>query len=295
MSDEIVEVMPEMPETIIEKGRAMQRVQSEFTTAVAIQKPRERKKVIALCEEEAALAGDEFYYAWTVKSKTGPKLVEGLSIQAATSAARNWGNCAIPCRVDEHEDSYIFTATFVDFETGFNLQRTFRQRKTPNIGMKDTERAEDITFQIGQSKALRNVILSALPSWLTSKILAKAKENIIAKIEKMGIIKAIDKTLTFFQKHSVDVARIEEKIGKKTDKWNAEDLALLQGAMNALLNGQESAESLFPRKEVEMPKSKSNRETTQAEAGSQPDLAKKPCPITSPVNPDTGELSIEGL
>lgn len=249
MTTELLETQvmnEESGQSIVERGQALQRVQSEFTTAIAIQKPRDRKKVVVLCEEEATLAGDEFYYSWTVKGKSGNQLVEGLSVQGALSAARNWGNCAIPCRVEEQSDSYIFTATFVDFETGFNIQRTFRQRKKPNIGMKDAERAEDITFQIGQSKAIRNVVLNAIPSWLTSKMLVKAKENIIEKINKMGIVVARDKTIAFFQKYAVSLDRIEHKLGKKADRWNAEDLALLQGAMNTLLNGQESADSLFP-------------------------------------------------
>lgn len=231
---------------LIAGGNALRKIQTEFTTAVAVQKPRDRRAVINACEEEAAIAGDEFYYSWTVKSKDGPKLVEGLSIQAGLAAARNWGNCAIPCFYEESANSYTFTATFLDMETGFNLQRTYKQRKKPNIGMKDQDRAEDIVFQIGQSKAIRNVILNALPSWLTSKMLAKAKEEVITKIKKMGVPVAKEKAVSFFKKYGVGVDRIETKINKKYIGWNEEDLVLLQGAMNSLLTGQESADSLFP-------------------------------------------------
>ena len=263
MKEALVGVEETAGESIVRSGQALQKTQTQFTTAVAIQKPRDRKKVIAACEEEAAIAGDEFFYAWTVKGKDGNKLVEGLSIQAALAAARNWGNCAVPLEVNETEDAYIFTATFLDMETGFNLQRTFRQRKTVNIGMKDRERAEDITFQIGQSKAIRNVILNALPSWLLSKMLAKSKEDIVAKIVKMGLDTARKKCIDFFAKYSVDAQRIEKKMGKKNDRWTAEDLALLQGAMTTLLNGQESAESLFPINDGDAPIAKSLYDTVQ--------------------------------
>lgn len=231
---------------LIAGWNTLRKMQTEFTTAVAVQKPRDRKSIIRACEEEAAIAGDEFFYAWTVKTKEGPKLVEGLSIQAALAAARNWGNCAIPCHYEESVNSYTFIATFLDMETGFNLQRTYKQRKKPNIGMKDPERAEDIVFQIGQSKAIRNVILNALPSWLTSKMLIKAKEEVIEKIKKMGLPVAREKVLAFFKKYSIDIDRIEKKLGKNQGGWNEEDLALLQGAMNSLTTGQESADSLFP-------------------------------------------------
>lgn len=262
MGNEIEKIDLEGGQPLIEKGFTLQRTQNEFTTAIAIQKPRIRRQVIAACEEESALAGDEFYYSWTVKGETGAKLVEGLSIQAALSAARNWGNCAIPCRVEETDEAYIFTATFIDFETGFNLQRAFRQKKSKNIGqskMKDSTRAEDIIFQIGQSKAIRNVALNALPSWLTSKMLEKAKENIIEKINKMGIAKAKEKTIAYLGRYNISLFQIESKLGKKSAAWTAEDLALLQGAMNTLTNGMESAESLFPSTEIQMPKSKSEQ------------------------------------
>ena len=233
---------------LIASGATLQKSQTQFSTAVAIQRPRRRFDVIKACEEEAVIGGDEFFYSWTVTTKEGKKeLIEGLSIKAALAAARNWGNCGIPCSVEENIDTYIFTATFVDLETGFNLQRTFRQKKTLNIGKKYNERAEDIVFQIGQSKAIRNVILNALPSWLTTKMFLKAKENVIEKINRMGIAVAREKTVAFFQKYGITVDRIENKLnGKKPNAWDAEDLALLQGAMNTLISGQESADSLFP-------------------------------------------------
>ena len=246
---EELETLPALTgsEGLIASGAALQKVQTQFSTAVAIQRPRRRLEVIKACEEEAVIAGDEFYYSWTVNARDGKKLVEGLSVQAALAAARNWGNCAVPCSVEENMNTYLFTATFVDLETGFTLQRAFRQKKSLNIGKKYNERAEDIVFQIGQSKAIRNVILNALPSWLTTKMLAKSKENVIEKINKMGIAVAREKTVAFFAKHGVTPDRIENKLGgKKATAWDVEDLALLQGAMKTLLSGQESADSLFP-------------------------------------------------
>lgn len=231
---------------VLQQGGALQKTTSEFTQAIVIQKPRDRNTIIRACEEEAAIAGEEFYYSWTVKAKGGPKLVEGLSVGGALAASRNWGNCAIPCKVDETDTHYIFTASFIDFETGFNLQRVFKQRKEQNIGMKDTARADDITFQIGQSKAIRNVALNAMPSWLTKKMIDKAKEQVIAKITKMGVTVAQKKALEFFQKQGIGIERVEKKMSKNHKHWTAEDLAIIQGAMSSLVNGQESADSLFP-------------------------------------------------
>lgn len=250
--------------------------------------------IIKACEEEAAIAGEEFFYSWTVKSKQGPKLVEGLSIGGAVAAARNWGNCALPCKVEEEANHYVFTASFVDFETGFNMQRVFKQRKEQNIGMKDTARAEDITFQIGQSKALRNVILNAMPSWLTSKMLKKAKEEVIGQITKMGIPVAQKKALEFFEQRDIPVERVEKKIGKNHAHWNAEDLAMIKGAMSSLVNGQESADSLFPAIGEEAAVS-TNKKTeslkekiaAKSKAKTTPHLSKAKKAETKPEKPET--------
>ena len=242
-----MEDLIETPTEIIAQGGALQQTKTEFTQAIAIQKPRDRQQIIRACEEEAAIAGEDFYYSWSVKSKGGrSSLVEGLSVGGALAAARNWGNCALPCMVEEKSDHYVFTASFVDFETGFNMQRIFKQRKEQNIGMKDTARADDITFQIGQSKAIRNVCLNALPNWLTSKMLAKAKEEVIGQITKMGIPVAQKKALEFFHQRDIPIERVEKKIGKNHNHWVAEDLAMIKGAMRSLVNGQESADSMFP-------------------------------------------------
>lgn len=234
--------------TDVEQNKNIITTKTDYTTALHVQKKRERKNVLAACLEEAGIAGGEFYYSWTVTSKSGKKtLVEGLSIQAALACARNWGNCACPVQVEDTVDSYLFTAAFLDLETGFNLQRIFRQRKKVDLGSKmDAGRSDDIVFQIGQSKAIRNVVLNALPSWLTSKVLVKAKEQIVARIQKMGVPVAKEKTLEFFERRGVSVERIESKLEKKAHGWQAEELAILQGCMNALVNGQETEESLFP-------------------------------------------------
>ena len=232
---------------IINRGQALQQVRTPFTTAVTVQKPREIFDIKRRCEQEAALAGDSFYYAWTVKGEKGSSLIEGPSVDLAHAAVRNWGNCGVMVDVEERADNYIFTATFVDLETGFNLQRAFRQRKSQKMSKKmDDARQEDIVFQIGQSKAIRNVVVNALPSWLIDGMLEKSKENIVAKIEKKGIAQARQDTIAFFQKYGVGVERVEHKIQKKSTAWTVEDLALLYGAIKTLTEGVESPNELFP-------------------------------------------------
>lgn len=236
-------------EALVAEGKTLQRSQAGFTTAVTVQKSRNRADVLKACEEEAALAGDEFLYSWPVKdNRTGKqKIIEGPSIQLTNAAARNWGNCGVLIEHIENDTHYFFTSTFVDLETGFNLQRSYRQRKSQDMGKKmDKDRAEDIAFQIGQSKAERNVVANALPSWLIEPMKDKARENVVARITRMGVAKAKEKALEVLLKYGVDEKRIEARISKKSKAWKAEDLAIIHGAIKTLTDGMETAEDLFP-------------------------------------------------
>ena len=88
----------------------------------------------------------------------------------------------------------------MDLETGFTLDRQFRQAKKWTVhGKFDESRKEDIRFQIGQSKAVRNVILNALPSILIDKAMTAAKAGVMAKVKAFvktkGLPAAVDAIL----------------------------------------------------------------------------------------------------
>ena len=162
---------------IVNSGATLAKTQAGYSTAISVQRPRQRKAIQAAVLEEAELAGEDFFYSWTTKNKDGTRgLVEGLSIEGAMILARNWGNCAIPTElIVDAPQHWILSATFVDLETGFNVPRLFRQRKGQRAGGMDQDRALDIAFQIGQSKAQRNAIDKAMPNWLKEAALDKAK------------------------------------------------------------------------------------------------------------------------
>ncbi|MCI4625032.1 MAG: hypothetical protein L3V56_03630 [Candidatus Magnetoovum sp. WYHC-5] len=233
---------------IVQSGGTLQQVRTPFATAVSVQRPRVRKNIVAICEEEADMAGDAFFYSWSVKSKKTGKssVVEGPSVDLALTAARNWGNCGVAVDVREENGHYILSATFVDLETGYNLQRAFRQRKTQDMGMQDKDRSEDIVFQIGQSKAVRNVILSALPSWLIDRMLERAKANVVEKIKKKGLAKAKEDTMMFFERHGVSLEMLEGKLGLTKAQWTVEDVARLAGDVRAIMSGEVLPSELFP-------------------------------------------------
>ena len=131
--------------------------QGEYVARMAMSQAQRRdlEAVKAAVEMEAALTADDFFYSWTVKSKDGPKLVEGISIDGALILLSNWGNCICKPELleDEAPTHWLFKVTFIDLERGFQMERLFRQRKSESHQRSDGERLQDIAFQIGQSKA----------------------------------------------------------------------------------------------------------------------------------------------
>lgn len=206
-------------------GHAMQRVQAGAITAVRVQVPRDLKSVKTKVTFEAQQMAEDFCYAWPQKDKysaLGFGIIEGVSIEGAMVLARNWTNCTsdIELAVDEVKH-WIFKATFIDYEAGFALPRLFRQRKSESHGGYDNERQQDIAFQIGQSKAQRNAVDKAMPSWLKTAAIKAAKDAAAEKYQdrkrafetaKDACIKAqisSAQIVAFFGKKLIDLSPIE--------------------------------------------------------------------------------------
>ncbi len=227
-------------------GGAIQ-TKNRYVTAMQVIKPRNLNRVISKCVEEASIAGEEFLYSW----KQGGSIIEGLTIGAALSIVRNFGNSFVDVDMQEQENAYIFTAYFCDLETGFNLSRSFRQNKaSPKTkygkDIYEGERGSDIIFQIGQSKAIRNVILNAVPRWLATKVLEEAKNNAMATINNMGEVKAKELLLKKISALKLDLTRIENLYGK-SKAWDKVKLVQLSSALRSLENGYEDEDTLFPQ------------------------------------------------
>ena len=237
---------------VIDRGLAeinVQKVQTKYTTAMSVQRPR----VLALVEkramEEAAILGADAYYAWG----EGKNRVEGPSKDLAMCLVRCYGNCAVDqAEIQETREAWIFTATFVDLETGFTLARQFRQSKSWQVfGKFDEARKDDIRFQIGQSKAVRNVILNAVPGWLVRRALDKAKGGVREALQKYidehGIGKVQTKAMAELAKLGVPEARVLDSMGRNAvAALTIEDLVILQGNKAALESGSDTIDSMFP-------------------------------------------------
>lgn len=234
----------------------VQRTQTKYTTAMRVQIPRELPLVEARAMEEATLLGEDGYYAWGENKDR----IEGPSKDLAMAMIRCYGNCAVDLgEVQETPDAWIFTATFVDLETGFTLARQFRQAKRWTVyGKLDEARKDDIRFQIGQSKAVRNVILNAVPAWLIRRALDRCKGGVREKIEGLiathGLEKVVRKAMDRLNALGADDARVCECMGRKNPAGiTLEDLVILHGNIAAIESRADTVDDIFPPKAAAKP------------------------------------------
>jgi hypothetical protein len=193
----------------------------------------------------AQMAGEDYRYAFPVKSKDGSKkTIEGGTIKMANDLVREYGNCMVDVRVIENSDSHVFYARFIDYETGFCLTRAFRQRKGQKTMKTDEERAADIVFQIGQSKAIRNVVLNALGTFADFAY-EEAKNSLVEKVGK-NLPAWRDKIAQGCQQYGYDLKRIESVITKPLSEWIATDIARVIAELKSISDGMTTFNDLYP-------------------------------------------------
>ena len=207
---------------------------------------RDESQVLVKLKMLAAAAGNDWFYRLPFKDRKSGKtsFVEGPSIKLSNDLARIYGNCEVDCRAQDAGDAWLFHARFVDLETGFSLTRPFQQRKSGSrIGGGDDDRRLDIAFQIGASKAIRNVVVNALQTF-ADFALDEAREALVDKIES-----SLDKwrRITLERLHGhVTLDRVEAVIGRTASEWLAPDVAKVIAMMKAVVDGMATIDETFP-------------------------------------------------
>lgn len=193
----------------------------------------------------AQMAGEDYCYRFPVKTKDGgKKFIEGPTIQLANDLAREYMNNMVDVRAVEQPTCWLFYARFVDFETGFCLTRAFKQRKSQKTMNTDAERAEDIVFQIGQSKAIRNVVVNALQTFADFAF-REARGSLVKQIGD-NLPGWIDKMRRGITEKKYDLKRIEAAVGNTIDKWLAPDVARVLAELKSIQDGMATFEDIYP-------------------------------------------------
>lgn len=266
----------------IPHGRAGEiTMHTEIFTAQRVAVARDVGRVMQNLRALAAAAGtDNYVYRIPFKNrKTGTiEYVEGPTIGLALDLAREWGNTQVDCRLaDETPTHWNFEARFVDLERGFVLRRPFQQRKFQDTGMKDQARSADIVFQIGASKAIRNVIVNALKS-MAEMLVTTAKEDLLQRIERKP-----DQARAFIAtelgKLGVDIARVERVVGRPHAKWLVPEMAKVFAEITSVNDGMIDPEDVWP---LAAEQAEANRTAAEKEAA---DAAKAKQPAKETENP----------
>lgn len=269
---------------MMQGGATLQRMASTYATAIKVQQPRDLNLKTKQLTAEARIAGEAFYYGWG----SGKDRVLGPSIGLAMAAARIWGNCVVePAPLQETDNAWILLVSFVDLETGFTVGRQFRQDKEWTVyGKFDEARKTDIRFQIGQSKAARNVILSAIPKWLTDMALKEAQAGVREKVENFikvkGVVAAQDLVIRSLAKHGIPEEAILAKMQVADRKaLQVDHLVALRGDMYCLDEGQDRASELYPAMKKKQAKGTTSNLDSQLD-GDQPPEPNEPSEPQAP-------------
>lgn len=214
--------------------------------AIAVKVKRDLAQVMRDIKKIASAAGKDFYYTWNTTNKDGTKgVVEGPSVKCANAVSRIYGNCCVQVRSQDLGNYWILNARFIDLETGYVYERPYQQRKAQNIGGKmDKDRAADMVFQIGVSKAARNVVCNAL-SELTDYAMDVAKEKMVESIGKnLDFYKGkVQERLAEMQ---VDLTRAEIVRGKAFSQWTAYDVAKTISEIQTVTDGMAHQDDIWP-------------------------------------------------
>jgi hypothetical protein len=215
---------------------------------------RDESKVLKKLASLAAAAGTDWFYRFPVRKKvrdetTGKDTwakdwIEGPSIKLANDVARIFGNDAIEVRELDVGDAFVFYARFTDLETGFSMERAYRQRKSQGSLRGDADRQLDIAYQIGQSKAIRNVIVNSLQIY-ADYAFEEARNSLVDKIGK-DVDAWRKRTLQGLSKIPVDVARVERVVGRAAKDWLAPDIGQVIAMMKAIADGMATVDETFP-------------------------------------------------
>ena len=236
--------------------------------------PRDERKILDKIKVLAAAAGADWYYRFPVKTKGGgTDWIEGPSIKLANDLARLYGNCEVETKVTDLGDSWLIYARFTDYETGFVMTRPFQQRKGQRGMRTENDRALDIAFQIGASKAIRNVITNSLQSF-ADFALDEARNSLADKIGK-NLEGWRERCIQRIAERKIELLRVERVVGRAAKDWTVPDLARVVAMMQSIADGMTTMDEAFPPISESAPPSdqphESGSESQSAGAGAAPD------------------------
>jgi hypothetical protein len=155
-------------------------------------------------------------------------------------------------------------------------------------GKMQQDRAEDMIFEIGCSKSVRNAICNGVPARVMVRAMRAVKNALGTQALAGGAAAALPRVLAAFAPLKLAQEDLEHKIGKPAARWTKEDYGALRVALDSIMAGEATVEQLFQREQPEPPM---DEPTTDAHEGQ--DVEQEPPPPEPPMDQDDDRVSEE--
>lgn len=238
--------------TAVEQARAMAEVHAAML--ISREMPRDISTAMREMEQscrQMALADRAFY-----KFPRGGQTVSGASVYLARELARCWGNIqhgVIELRRDDDYGQSEMQAWAWDVQTNSRSSSTFivPHKRDKRGGAERLTDMRDIYENNANNGArrLREAIFSVLPVWFVEQ----AKELCIKTLQGGGDVplpKRIADAIAAFESIGISKERIERKLGKGSNDWNAFDVSDLRVTYQSIQRGEIKASDEFAEEPV---------------------------------------------
>ena len=244
---------------LVAQGAALLRIQNDSMLQVAVQRPRDERKIVeaALAEldllpEEAGVAFYTIpYEERTPDGKVKIRNVTGPSIKAASALARRWGSLTAGAVVVKEDGAgWILEGYAIDLESNYRrgvpqlVRKTYRTRRGDVIPIREDRLAQ--VFGAGVSKATRNAILAVLPAYLVSAYDKKARALAAGgPLDAPATDKQREAVIRGFERWEIGKEALVRYLEVPVEQWTGTEIGLLRGLWNALHDGQLEASEVF--------------------------------------------------
>lgn len=234
--------------TAIEQSRAVAEVQA--AVVVAQQCPRNVQTAQAAMREsclQTGLAERAFY-----RYARGPNTITGPSVHLARELARCWGNIQYGIGELRRNDAGAYSemqAWAWDVQTNTRSASIFvvPHKRDTRDGVKVLTDMRDVYENNANAGArrLRECIFAILPPWFVED----AKERCSATLRDGGgkpLAQRIADAIKLFEGMGVTLDQLEQKLGRKSDRWTEHDVAQLAVTYRSLQRGEVTVDEEFP-------------------------------------------------
>lgn len=238
--------------TAIEQARAVAEVQAAII--VAQQCPRSMQRAIdemrESCKQQALAERAFFRYSRAGSAITGP------TVHLARELARCFGNVQYgitELRRDDDKGTSEMQAFAWDVERNTRNSNTFvvphaRDTKDGRKPIVDLRDVYENNANMG-ARRLREAIFAILPTWFTEE----AKDICSATLRNGGgkpLAQRVADAIKVYEGLGIVVDQLEQKQGRKADKWTEHDVAALGVTYKSIQRGEITVEEEFPPQRV---------------------------------------------